>query len=69
MHARSKRWWLHGLQAVGAVWAAPLSLAGLLAGFAAWPLGARPRISDAALVFHHFPLGPGGAKKPPRFMV
>ena len=48
-------------QAVGVLWAAPLTLAGLLVGLAAWPLGARPRYSDHALVFHHFPLGPGGA--------
>jgi hypothetical protein len=61
MDARSKRWLLRGAQALGALWAAPLSLAGLLAGLAAWPLGARPRFSDAALVFHHYPLGPGGA--------
>jgi hypothetical protein len=52
---------LRAAQVVGALWAAPLTLAGLLAGLAAWPLGARPRFSDAALVFHHFPLGPGGA--------
>lgn len=52
---------LRAAQALGALWAAPLTLAGLLAGLAAWPLGARPRLSDAAIVFHHFPLGPGGA--------
>jgi hypothetical protein len=52
---------LRGLQLLGAVWAAPLTIAGLLAGVAAWPLGARPVFSDGALVFHHYPLGPGGA--------
>ena len=56
-----ERWLLRSAQAIGAVWTAPLTLLGLLAGLAAWPLGARPRFSDAALVFHHYPLGPGGA--------
>lgn len=42
-------------------WASPLSLAGLLAGLVALPFGARPRWSDAALVFHRYPWGPGGA--------
>ena len=58
---RMERWLLRTAQAIGAAWAAPLTLLGLLAGLAAWPLGARPRFSDAALVFHHYPLGPGGA--------
>ena len=47
--------------ALGAVWASPMTLAGLLAGLAALPFGARARFSDAALVFHRFPWGPGGA--------
>lgn len=47
--------------ALGVAWASPLSLAGLLAGLVALPFGARPRWSDAALVFHRFPWGPGGA--------
>lgn len=49
------------LMALGWVWASPLSLCGLLAGLAALPLGARVRLSDAAVVFHRFPWGPGGA--------
>lgn len=49
------------LYVLGAVWASPMSLAGLLAGLVALPFGARARFSDAALVFHHFPWGPGGA--------
>lgn len=49
------------LFALGAVWASPMTVAGLLAGLAALPFGARARVSDAALVFHHFPWGPGGA--------
>lgn len=47
--------------ALGVAWASPLSLAGLLAGLVALPFGARPRWSDAALVFHRYPWGPGGA--------
>lgn len=47
--------------ALGVAWASPLSLSGLLAGLVALPFGARPRWSDAALVFHRFPWGPGGA--------
>ena len=54
-------WLLRVAQALGALWALPITLAGVVAGLAAWPFGARPRFSDAALVFHHFPLGPGGA--------
>ena len=48
-------------QAVGVAWASPITLAGLLAGMAALPFGARIRFSDAALVFHEVPFGPGGA--------
>ncbi|MBP6595986.1 MAG: hypothetical protein KA187_09430 [Arenimonas sp.] len=47
--------------ALGAVWASPLTALGLLAGAVALPFGARARASDAALVFHRFPWGPGGA--------
>ena len=47
--------------ALGVAWASPVALAGLLAGLVAWPFGARPRFADRALVFHHFPWGPGGA--------
>lgn len=45
----------------GAAWASPMSLAGLLAGAAGLPFGARLRWSDGALVFERFPWGPGGA--------
>jgi hypothetical protein len=47
--------------ALGMAWASPMSLAGLLAGLAGLPFGARARLSDAALVFHRYPWGPGGA--------
>jgi len=47
--------------ALGVVWASPMTVAGLLAGLVALPYGARVRVSDAALVFHHYPWGPGGA--------
>ena len=47
--------------ALGVAWASPVTLAGLLAGLVAWPFGARPRFADRALVFHHYPWGPGGA--------
>ena len=48
-------------QAVGAVWASPLTLMGLLTGLVALPFGARVAYSDAAVVFHRVPFGPGGA--------
>ena len=48
-------------QVVGVAWASPITLAGLLAGLVALPFGARMRFSDAALVFHEVPFGPGGA--------
>jgi len=47
--------------ALGLAWASPVSLAGLLAGLAGLPFGARMRVSDAALVFNAYPWGPGGA--------
>ncbi len=46
---------------LGTVWAAPITLPAVIIGLLAIPFGARLRISDSALVFHHFPLGPGGA--------
>lgn len=49
------------VQGIGVVWASPYTLAGLVAGMAALALGARVTFSDAALVFHHVPFGPGGA--------
>lgn len=46
---------------LGAMWASPVSLAGLLAGLVGMPFGARARVSEGCLVFHHYPWGPGGA--------
>lgn len=45
------------------LWTSPVTAAGLLAGLFAMPFGARPRLrrADLALVFHHWPWGPGGA--------
>lgn len=49
--------------AAGALWAVPNTLLGLLAGLAALPFGARLhwRPRELALVFQHYPWGPGGA--------
>ena len=49
--------------AAGALWAVPNTLLGLLAGLAALPFGARMhwRPRELALVFQHYPWGPGGA--------
>lgn len=49
------------VQGIGAVWASPYTLAGVIAGIASLALGARMKFSDGALVFHHMPFGPGGA--------
>ena len=48
---------------LGVAWASPWTLLGLLAGAAGLPAGATLRLSrrDCALVFHHWPWGPGGA--------
>lgn len=48
---------------LGVLWALPNTLVGLLAGAIGMPFGARPEFSrgDYALVFHHWPWGPGGA--------
>ncbi len=48
-------------QVLGGLWTSPLTLAGLIAGVVAMPFGARASFSDAALVFHRVPFGPGGA--------
>lgn len=48
-------------QGLGILWTLPMTLAGLLAGLAALPFGARMRYSDAAVIFLHYPWGPGGA--------
>ncbi|PZO05416.1 MAG: hypothetical protein DCF27_13880 [Lysobacteraceae bacterium] len=47
--------------AVGLVWASPVTALGLMAGLVALPFGAKIAVSDAAVVFHRFPWGPGGA--------
>ena len=54
---------LRVLQGLGALWALPLSVLGLLAGAAAVAAGAHARFEGryAALVFHGVPWGPGGA--------
>ncbi len=51
------------LVACGMIWTLPNSLIGLLMGLIGMPLGARPHLrrSDLAIVFHHWPWGPGGA--------
>ena len=53
--------WL--LRLLGVAWTLPNTLIGLLAGAAGWPFGARARLSRAefAIVFDHWPWGPGGA--------
>ena len=58
--SRWQRWLLF---AIGALWTLPNSLIGATAGLFAIPFGARPqfRKRDLALVFHGFPMGPGGA--------
>lgn len=55
--------WLGLLQGLGAVWTSPNTLIGLLGGVLGLPWGARARWSarDRALVFQHWPWGPGGA--------
>jgi hypothetical protein len=49
------------VQALGALWTLPNTLAGLLAGLAALTRGAKARIEEGALVFHGVRFGPGGA--------
>ena len=46
---------------LGFAWALPVTLLGALAGLLLVPFGARPRLEPFALVFHHVPIGPGGA--------
>ena len=54
---------LWALRALGVLWSAPNTALGLLAGAAGWLFGARVRFNrrECALVFHHWPWGPGGA--------
>lgn len=56
-------WWRPVLGALGILWTLPNTLVGLLAGGLGLAFGARVRWnrSDCALVFHHWPWGPGGA--------
>ncbi len=56
-------WQRRALMTLGVLWALPNSALGFVAGLLAMPFGARPKFSsrDLALVFHGFPLGPGGA--------
>lgn len=55
---RPLRWLMFAL---GTVWTVPNTLLGVVLGAAGMLLGASPRFSDAALVFHRYPWGPGGA--------
>lgn len=58
-----KPWQRGVLLALGALWTLPNSLIGATVGVFAMPFGARPKLhkGDLALVFHGFPMGPGGA--------
>ncbi|NUO78317.1 MAG: hypothetical protein HOQ32_20185 [Lysobacter sp.] len=60
---RLKPWLRVAGQALGIVWAAPVSLLGLLAGVVGMARGAHAHVRrrDLALVFHRWPWGPGGA--------
>lgn len=51
------------LAVLGALWALPNTVIGVLVGVVAMPFGARAHWSrrECALVFHRFPWGPGGA--------
>ena len=55
--------WLWLARGLGVLWTLPNSLIGLIAGAAGLPFGAKAHWSrrDCALVFHHWPWGPGGA--------
>ncbi|MGN6225435.1 hypothetical protein [Pseudoxanthomonas sp.] len=59
---RRPAWWI-AAGALGALWTLPNTLVGLLAGSVGLAFGARAHWSrrDCALVFHHWPWGPGGA--------
>lgn len=53
--------WLGRWHWLGKLWAAPVTLAGLLVGLLGVPFGSRVRIEHNAIVFHRYPFGPGGA--------
>jgi len=57
------RWALRSLQALGAAWTLPNTLAGLVAGTCALAQGAHWhwRARELAVVFHRVPWGKGGA--------
>ena len=59
----SRKWALFIARLLGALWTSPNTLIGLLAGVAGMPWGARMQWSgrDCALLFRHWPWGPGGA--------
>ena len=68
MSAPPARTWLsrtglRALQVCGIVWALPNTLIGLVLGGVGLAFGAHAHLrrSDFALVFHHWPWGPGGA--------
>ena len=54
---------LYAAWLLGMLWTLPNTLVGLIAGGTGMIFGAKPRLStrDFALVFHHWPWGPGGA--------
>lgn len=54
---------LTALRALGMAWTLPNTLLGLVLGMAGLALGARPHLDrgELALVFNHWPWGPGGA--------
>lgn len=64
MNGRVGRVWLRRTAALlGAVWASPNTLLGLVAGVVGIAFGAHAHISrrDRAIIFHRWPWGPGGA--------
>jgi len=54
---------LWAARVLGMAWTLPNTLLGLIAGAAGMAAGARPRFNrrELAVVFHHWPWGPGGA--------
>src|SRR6476659_2900235 len=60
-HSRKSSLLPYVAQALGMLWALPVTLPAALAGLLAMPFGAKLSRSGAALVFNSFPFGPGGA--------
>lgn len=56
-------WVRLAMLSAGILWTSPNTVVGLLLGLAGLPFGARPRWrgGEVALVFQHWPWGPGGA--------